>query len=461
MNLNILILDDEENITEELEEYLNDRDFLCFTANSPEQAFNILNKEKIHIAILDIELHADLDGIGVLKKIKTKHSDIEVIMLSGRGTMDTVIEAMRYGASDYVKKSQLIDVELAIKRTSKYMELKKRLKVVENQKTKISAELDKLRDQFGFERMIGESKAILNVKEITRKVAPSDATIFIHGETGTGKELVADAIYARSKRAENPFIKVNCAAIPVDLIESELFGTVRGAFTGAINKAGKFELADGGTVFLDEIGDLSLNAQSKVLRVLQEKQFERIGSNKTIDVDVRIIIATHKDLQEEIKKANFRDDLFYRIHTIPLIIPPLRQRKEDIIPIAKYYLNKFCDRDATFIPEPKFADKAIDKLQSYSWNGNVRELQNEMERLVVLYEGDRPISSEDILPQEHSSTKTRLSLNDIIQEVRCRTVLESLERHNWNKKKVIEELQTNYVTLDKIIKNCNIFSQEI
>jgi DNA-binding NtrC family response regulator len=322
-----------------------------------------------------------MDGVEVLEAVKKIKPEIPLVMISGHGDLDTAVHTMRLGAFDYISKPPDLNRLLNTVRIA----LDRKELVTENTllKKKVSKNY----------KMIGVSKAITNVKEMIEKVAPTEARVFITGPNGTGKELVAHWIHQKSERSKGPMIEVNCAAIPSELIESELFGHVKGAFTSAIKeRAGKFEAANGGTIFLDEIGDMSLSAQAKVLRALQENKVQRVGSDKDIKVNVRVIAATNKDLRKEIEEGNFREDLYHRLAVILINVPALNERREDIPHLIEYFAVKIAEEHGT--TRKSFSSKAIKLLQEYDWTGNVRELRNVVERLIIL--GGKEVSEQDV-----------------------------------------------------------------
>jgi len=319
-------------------------------------------------------------------------------------------------------------------------------------------ELFRLRKDHGFEGLIGKSDAMLNIFEQINKVSPTESNVFLQGETGTGKELVARAIHKRSKRTDNPFIAINCSAIPKELLESELFGHERGAFTGAANKRkGKFQLAHGGTLFLDEIGELEPNLQTKILRALQEREIQPVGSEKIVKVNIRLITASSKEIINEIRKGNFRKELFYRINSYQIFLPPLREREKDILLLAEHFITKYCIENGNYIPPPYFTKKAKEKLLFYFWEGNVRELQNVMENLSINYTQGKiitdnqlkfyPIGSDDT-----SRAQNNISLKAAAEQTEKELIKSCLIKHNWRKNKVIEELNTTFPTLVKKMK---------
>ncbi|HQG83893.1 MAG TPA: sigma-54 dependent transcriptional regulator [Syntrophales bacterium] len=379
----ILVVDDEESICQSLRGILSDEGYEVRTAGSGEDALKAIEEDVPDLVLLDIWLPG-MDGLEALKIIKAETPQVPVIMMSGHGTIETAVKATKLGAFDFIEKPiSLEKVVLLVNHALALVRLEEENRFL---KQKVTSAYE----------LIGQSKTILELKEMIRIVAPTNAWILIMGENGTGKELVARSIHYQSKRARRPFIEVNCAAIPEELIESELFGHEKGSFTGATaKKRGKFELAHEGTLFLDEVADMSLKAQAKILRILQEKKFERVGGNKFIDTDVRVLAATNKDLEKEMEAERFRQDLYYRLNVIPLTIAPLRDRKEDIPILAAQFVNDFCVKEGV---EPKaISDDAIEVFMEHSWPGNVRELKNIMERLVIMTQGAE-ITADDIPP---------------------------------------------------------------
>jgi len=378
----ILIAEDEPAIRRVLVKILSEENdsYVIEEAEDGAVAIQLVNTKQYDLVLCDIKMPKH-DGLEVLTKIKEVQPDLPVVMISGHGDIDTAVETMRLGAFDYISKPPdlnrlLTTVRIALD-SSKLITENKKLK------RKVSKKYE----------MIGDSDAIQDIKNMIDKVAPTDARVLITGENGTGKELVAHWLHEKSDRAKSPFIEVNCAAIPSELIESELFGHVKGAFTSANkDRAGKFEAANGGTIFLDEIGDMSLSAQAKVLRALQENKIQRVGSDKDIKVDVRVIAATNKNLKQEIEDKNFREDLYHRLAVILIHVPALKERSEDISLLIKHFANTVAKENGS---APKqYKDKAIEELKSYNWTGNIRELRNVIERLHIL--GGEEITQEDI-----------------------------------------------------------------
>ena len=377
----ILVVDDEKNILTSLKTALSLEDFSVLLAGSGELALKRLEDDDVDLVLLDVKMPG-IDGIEALRRIKDRRPQIPVVMMSGHGTIQTALEAVRLGAVDFVEKPLSTERLIVTIRNALKLETLKR----EN--------LD-LRADLGEQlEIIGSSTALAEVLEKVGVTAPAESRVMIRGENGTGKELIARTIHAASPRASRPFVKVNCAAVPAELIESELFGHVKGAFTGAIApRKGKFELADSGTVFLDEIGDMKLEMQSKLLRVLQEGEFERVGGEQTITVDVRVISATNRDLEKLVADEVFRQDLYYRLAVIPITVPPLRDRLEDIPELVEFFNERICNKNNR--RQVAFDDEAMNMLRMHSWPGNVRELQNIVERIIILTKGDR-IGPQDV-----------------------------------------------------------------
>ena len=368
----VLIVDDEIGTRESLRMLLKNH-YEVFLAKNAEEAFLQIKEHSPDIVLLDIIL-PDLDGLKVLEKIKQKEPDVIVIMITATRTVKTAVEAMKLGAYDYVTKPfDTEELSLIIRRALSTQALEKEVRYLRE-------EIDK---SCGFGNIVGKSKVIEDVFKIVRQIADSKSTVLIMGESGTGKELISRAIHYNSNRRNYPFVTINCAAIPETLIESELFGHEKGAFTNAIEKKlGRFEVAHEGTLFLDEIGELSLATQAKILRFLEEKEFNRVGGSKTIKVDVRLITATNKDLTQLLKKGGFREDLFYRINVVPIIIPPLRERKEDILLLIDHFTKKFNEENKKNVKG--VSKEALELMMNYEWPGNVRELENLIERVIAL-----------------------------------------------------------------------------
>jgi DNA-binding NtrC family response regulator len=448
----ILITDDEKAIRNTLEEILQYENYEVSSVESGSRAIDFVAKNPIDLMFLDIKMQG-MDGIETLKKIREAGHEFPVIMISGHGTIEIAVEATKMGAYDFLEKPPdlnrlLISVRNALSQQNlakEYKQIKKKLPKVQE--------------------IIGESKAISKIKTLIEKVAPTQSRVLITGENGTGKELVAKWIHEKSPRSSAPFVEVNCAAIPSDLLESELFGHEKGAFTGASDqRIGKFEQANGGTLFLDEIGDMPIEAQAKVLRALQESTITRVGGNESISVDVRILAATNKDLEEEIKEGNFREDLFHRISVIPIKVPPLRERKEDIPLIAEACLDNLKERDISF-SSTSLTEGGLKALKNREWTGNVRELHNAVERLGIL-------ASDDAITEEtvNDVLKTRdLKAGDLgkladetddfqdFKETAERLFLvKQLEKNDWNISQTAETIGIQRSHMYNKMKKYNI-----
>ncbi len=366
----ILVIDDERSIRNTLKDILEHEEYSVEVAENGHQALDILQQKHIDLILCDIKM-PQMDGMEVLQQVMNDYSSIPVIMISGHGDIETAVECIKKGAFDFLQKP--LDLNRILITLRNALDKSNLIKETKNLKKKIYSKYE----------MVGNSDAINKVREIIDRIAPTDARVLITGENGTGKELVAHLIHEKSHRANQPFVEVNCAAIPTELIESELFGHEKGSFTSAVKqRIGKFEQANGGTLFLDEIGDMSLSAQSKVLRALQENKITRVGGEKDIPVQVRIIAATNKNLQAEIEKQNFREDLYHRLSVIIIHVPSLNDRKEDIPALVNYFIEKICNEYGT--PPKKISKEAISELQKLNYRGNIRELHNIVERLIIL-----------------------------------------------------------------------------
>jgi len=445
----VLVVDDEVNIRETISDILTDENYKVILASDGNEAEKKFLFEDIDVVILDILL-PDKNGMEILKKFQKDFPIIPVIIISGHADIKMAVEAMKIGAFDFIEKP--LSIERLIS-TVKNALMVKQLRIENiNLKLKIP--------EVNF---IGKSPVMREILDSIEKIAQSDASVMITGENGTGKELIARILHNKSKRRFYPFVGINCAAIPETLIESELFGYEKGAFTGAIKqKKGKIELAHKGTLFLDEVADLSLSAQAKILRVLQERQFERIGGHESISVDVRIISATNKDLMEEMKKGNFREDLFYRLNVIPIHIPPLRERKEDIRELANFFLSEYNSKNNTSL---KFTEKALKLLEKYDWPGNVRELKNFLERVFVLSESPL-IDEKDILKNitfprsNYYEEYEGMTLKEAKIKFEKQLITSRLLKYDNNISKAAESLGIDRTYLHKKINELGIFSQK-
>ena len=428
----ILVVDDEKSVRDSLKMVLEFESYDVQFAENGQEALRQLAAAPVDLVLLDVKM-AGMDGLEVLQRLREKRIDLPVIMISGHGTIETAVEATKLGAFDFLPKP---------------LDRDKLLVTVRNalQVAKLAEDNRKLRESVeGKWQILGDSAKIKEILAVIERVAPTDVRVLISGENGTGKELVARAIQRLSRRGSKPFVEVNCAAIPSELIESELFGHEKGSFTGATSqRIGKFEQADGGTLFLDEIGDMSFRAQAKVLRALEEGTIERVGGTKLISVDVRVIAATNKNLEEEIKKGNFRDDLYHRLRVIPVHVPALRERRDDIPLLVKAFVDDVCMRNG--MARKSITEDSLRRLSMLEWRGNVRELKNTVERLVILSPG----TTIDISLLDASVSGGRSESDDLIgrggtfQEFKERAeaafIQRQLEIHKWNISKTAEAL---------------------
>jgi len=442
----ILIVDDEEGIRSQIKWALSD-EYRVFDAKTAEESLEILKREIPNLVTLDITLspHGDLDGIRILEKIIQFDSRIKIIMITGHEEKEIALKAIQLGAYDYYQKPIEIDELTTIIKRALYI-----------QKLELENEAlnQKLQRERQFDDIIGDSPQMREVFTVMRKVLTTDAPVLIYGESGTGKELVARAIHYQSPRSNKPFIPINCAAIPEHLLESELFGHEKGAFTGAYyQKKGKFELAHEGTAFLDEIGELSFGLQVKLLRFLQEKQVERVGGKEPISVDVRILAATNKELKKEVDNNNFRSDLYYRLNVIAINMPPLRERGEDILMLANCFLNKYSkEHDKRII---NFDALAIKRMQQYRWPGNIRELENRIKRAVILGQNSL-ITSDDLGLGSGDTPLKKQSLVEVVGNIQKKYINLALNRTNGNITKAAKELGISRVTLYDLLSRLNI-----
>ena len=448
MSRRVLIVDDEKGIREALKQVLEYEEIEVQTCASGHEALRVYPEFQPHLVFLDVKMEG-MDGLETLKRVRELDPHAQVVMISGHGTIQTAVEATQLGAYDFLEKPLDTDrILLTLRNALQHVVL-----VSENVRLK-----QEVHAQY---EIVGSSKAIRQVIERLEKVAPTPARVLITGQNGTGKELVARAIHALSPRAAGPFVEVNCAAIPSELIESELFGHVKGSFTGAFaDRAGKFELADGGTLFLDEIGDMSLSAQAKVLRALQEGVISRVGSGKTLTVDVRVIAATNKHLEQEIREGRFREDLLYRVNVVPIEVPPLRERRADIPQLVAHFAAELTRGG---LPPKDIEPAAVQRLTAHDWPGNIRELRNGVERLLILCAGatvteadvERLVGKTDGARNDTGEDATWLrsgTFEEFKQAAERAFLATKLQEHDWNVSETARTLQMPRSNLYKKIE---------
>ncbi|HUU51184.1 MAG TPA: sigma-54 dependent transcriptional regulator [Nitrospinota bacterium] len=454
-NASILVVDDDKGTRESLSEILNLDGYHTEIAENGQKAIKLLGEKEYDVILTDLKMPM-ADGLDVLKYVKRSNSITEVVIFTGFGTIKNAVEAMKAGAYDYILKPlQTEEMKIVIQKALEHKRLKAENILLRKQ----------LKTKYKFENLLGNHEKMLEVFKLIETVADCNSTVLVYGESGTGKELVARAIHYNSNRQDRPLIPVNCGAIPEDLLESELFGHERGAFTGAIaTRKGRFELASGGTIFLDEIGEMSPALQVKILRVLQEQEFERIGGSKSIRVDVRVIAATNKNLEEQVSNRTFREDLFYRLNVIPIDIPPLRVRTSDVPLLAYHFIEKFNKEKKRNIEE--FSPECMQILMNYHWPGNVRELENLMERLVIL-KGKGTVVPEDLpeklLAARQGSLVPKIEIPEagicfksLVSEFEKKLIIQALDKSNWIKNKAAKLLNLNRTTLVEKIKKIDI-----
>ena len=447
-NATLLVIDDEPNILTTVRRALELESYQVEVAGSGKAGLHKLANQEIDLVLLDVVM-PEMDGVQVLQEIRRSYPDIFVVMMSGNASIETAVQATKLGAHDFIEKPLSSDkLLITIQNALSFAKLAR-----ENASLRARAQTE-----FA---MIGEDSEMRSIYEKIAKTAPTTGRVLITGENGTGKELVARAIHTHSKRAKGPFIKLNCAAIPAELVESELFGHEKGAFTGATQKRrGKFELADGGTLFLDEVGDMSLKAQAKVLRVLQEGEIERVGGDQTIRADVRVLAATNKNLEQEIEAGRFREDLFYRLNVVPLELPPLRARRGDIPALVTHFLAVVCEANGK--KAKHMASSEVTMLMQYEWPGNVRELKNVVERLVILTGEAETISEQDIvdaLPSVKRAAgefRRNVSLKELVAAAEREIIQEALTANNHHISNTAKELQLERSHLYKKMKALGI-----
>jgi DNA-binding NtrC family response regulator len=452
MTGSVLIIDDEAEIRESLQTLLELEGYDVETASTGQQGLNRIGEHSFDLILLDLAL-PDRNGLDILAELRTQDPGLSVIMITAYGTVENAVRAMQSGASNFVQKpwdneKLLADVRAAIARhraEEENIQLKRALK-----------------QRYNFEHIVGKSEPMLKIFDLVAQVAPSRSTVLLQGESGTGKELIAKAIHLNSTRRERPFVPVNTGSMPADLLESTLFGHVKGAFTSAIaSKKGLFEVADKGTLFLDEIGSMGMDTQSKILRVLQDRKFMHLGGIHELQVDVRIIAATNVDLRQLVREGKFREDLFYRLNVISIDLPPLRQRKEDIPLLVEHFLRKYSQENER--EYRRITPEALRPLVGYSWPGNVRELENVVERAVVLSSGVN--IGVDLLPDQMVGRGTTVpvmehrpdaSLFDILEDCERRIITDMLEKCNWNQTEAAERFHVPLSTLNQKIKRLAI-----
>jgi len=441
---NLLIVDDERNLRNLLERILSLEGYSVTSCETSKEGLTAIENNLFYVALIDVIL-PDYNGIQLSKEIKEKSPDTEVIVMTAFANIRDGLEAVRNGAFDYIEKDKDEDeIILKVKQVYDKAVLKIKLKELQN----------KIDRNFSFNSITGKAKSISGAIELAKKVADTDTTVLLLGETGTGKELFAQAIHESSSRKNKPFIAINCSAIPKDLQESELFGYVKGAFTGAVkDKKGYFEAADGGTIFLDEIGDMSLETQSKFLRVLETNSLTKVGDTKTTHVDVRVISATNKDLKSEIEKVNFKNDLYYRLNTFTIYLPALRERKDDLELLINNFIGNYNDKLKKNIS--KASEDFISGLKEYSFPGNIRELKNLIERAVILCKGSE-LMAED-LPEEIYQHKFPVEIqSDSLKEIEKQHILKIYSENKHNKSITAEKLGIGAVTLYRKLKEYGV-----
>ena len=447
----ILVVDDERNIQSILKEVLSEEGYSVVTAGTGKGCMDAVNKEFFDAIILDVKL-PDIDGISIIENIKKTSSESEIIVISGHATIEMAVEAIKRGAYDFIKKPLSLEkVRIVLRHAIEMHNFRK-------EKESWDREIE---EKY---RMVGESTPVQEVKGMIEKVAPLDSKVLITGESGVGKELVAYAIHRKSKRKDAPFVKVNCAAIPTELVESELFGYEKGAFTGAVGKKmGKFVSAKNGTILLDEIGDMDLATQAKVLRLIETGEVMPLGSNKSVEIDVRIIASTNMNIEEEVEKGNFREDLFFRLNIFPINVPPMRERRKDIPLLVEHFVKDVVTQSA--IGYKKFSKGAMDVLSNYDFPGNIRELKNIVERVLILKEGNI-IEAEDVKSLLIATGKKKeVSLlqqpyRDARRNFEKLYIEEKLKENDWNISKTAKELGIERPNLHRKMRELKIGQKE-
>lgn len=450
----ILVIDDEEVLRKALDRYLKAQGYNVASFSDWQEGIDLLKRKSFDLLLVDLMLPG-ASGIDVIRKAREVQPGIVCIVMTGYGTIPSAVEAIRAGAYHYVTKPfDLDDIGSLVAKALEHVQLREENRQLKRQ----------LQSRYGFENIIGGGPAMKEVFRLVEKIADTDSTVLVTGESGTGKELIARAVHYRSRRADKPFVAVNCAAIPEGLLESELFGHMKGAFTGAVaNRPGKFELADRGTIFLDEIGDMSAKLQVKVLRALQERVIQPVGSSKSFEVDIRVIAATNQDLESAVSEGRFREDLYYRLNVIPIHLPPLRERREDIPILIRHFLEKYNRENQKQVTG--FSSEAMEVLGHYRWSGNVRELENLVERLVVL-KGGGLVQAEDLpttfhngkkalVPEEVSFPEEGIDLKGMVENFELQLIQKALDRSGGNKNRAAQLLRMNRTTLIEKLKKMN------
>jgi two-component system response regulator HydG len=450
MTPEILIVDDDTSHRQMLEAVLNEEGYAVTHAADGMAAVDAVSEKFYDLVLMDIRM-SRMDGIEALHRIREISPGIPVIIMTAYAAVDTAVGALKSGAFDYLTKPLDIDeLKILVEKAMRYGRLEQENRLLR----------ERLGDRFDFANIVGQSPPMKRLFETISLVAPSDATVLISGESGTGKELIANAIHQNSERKDRPFIKVNCAALPEPLLESELFGHEKGAFTGAIQKKqGRFQLAHTGSIFLDEIAETAPSTQVKLLRVLQEQEFEPLGSTRSVKVDIRVIAATNRDMAHEIREGRFREDLFYRLNVVAVPLPPLRERREDILPLAEHFLGRYTEKNRRLIK--RFTPRSVDLLMRYPWPGNVRELENAVERAVILCRGDA-ISPDDLPDAVRSAadgekeTDTALKPGLSLKEMEKQMILRTLDETAGNRTRAADILGISRRTLQNKLKEYGI-----
>jgi DNA-binding NtrC family response regulator len=446
----LLLVDDDRHLLSSMGDWLRDQEYAVETASNERDALKLIDRKHFDLALVDVRLGDD-DGFKLLARCRQSHPDVAVVLMSGYGNADMAVDAIRQGAFDFLTKPLIDDeLEMSIERA-----LGQRRVLEENQSLKSQLDL-----RFGLENVIGHDRRMLRIFDLIESVADTKTTILITGESGTGKSMVARAIHRRSPRRDQPFVEVACGALPETLLESELFGHAAGAFTGATgDRMGKFKQADGGTIFLDEVGTASPGLQVKLLRVLQDFEFEQVGGTKTFRVDARVILATNDDLARLVAEGRFRQDLYYRVNVINIELPSLRDRISDIPLLAKHFLARVCEESGKKVRG--ISDEALRAMQAYRWPGNVRELQNVVERAVLLGKSDT-VRVEDLPPAVLAASPMPIeplgsrTLKQALEAPERQIILEVLESHHWNRQLTAEQLGINRTTLYKKMKRLGL-----